>query len=152
MTRADVQQIVEGGESETVEFKKTTGQRRRAAETVCGMLNAQGGFVLFGVTPGGKIRGQEVSDSTLQDLVRELRKIEPQIVLQPETVSVDETRDVIVVSVPGDQRGVYTYDGRPYIRQGPTTSRILKSLSTCKWAVKTCPAGPYKIICGHFAL
>ena len=124
MTQADVQQIVEGGESETVEFKKTTGQRRRGAETVCGMLNAQGGFVLFGVTPGGNIRGQEVSDSTLQDLVRELRKIEPQIVLQPETVPLDETHDVIVVSVPGDQRDAYTYDGRPYIRQGPTTSQM----------------------------
>lgn len=128
MTYADIQHIVEGGESETVEFKKTTGQRRRAAETVCGMLNAQGGFVLFGVTSAGKIRGQEVSDQTLQDLVRELRKIEPQVVLQPETVSVDESREVIVISVPGDQQDVYTYDGRPYIRQGPTTSQMSQSL------------------------
>jgi len=124
MTRSEIEQLTAQGESETVEFKKTTGQRRRAAETVCGMLNAQGGFVLFGVTPDGEIRGQEVSDDTLQEVVRELRKIEPQIVLQPETVPVDDTRDVIVISVPGDQRDVYTYDGRPYVRQGPTTSQM----------------------------
>jgi ATP-dependent DNA helicase RecG len=122
MTRSEVEHIVAEGESETVEWKKTTGQRRRAAETVCGMLNAQGGFVLFGVTPDEEIRGQEVSDDTVQDVVRELRKIEPSIVLQPGTVPVDETRDVIVISVPGDQQHVYTYNGRPYIRQGPTTS------------------------------
>jgi ATP-dependent DNA helicase RecG len=57
MTQAELQQLVAQGESETVEFKKTTGQRQRAAETVCGMLNAQGGFVLFGVTPDGDVRG-----------------------------------------------------------------------------------------------
>lgn len=128
MTQSEIQHIVEGGESETVEFKKTTGQRRRAAETVCGMLNAQGGFVLFGVTPSGEIRGQEVSDDTLQDIIRELRKIEPSIPLQPETVSVSETREVIVISVPGDQQNVYTYDGRPYIRQGPTTSPMSQEM------------------------
>lgn len=124
MTLADVKHIVEGGESETVELKKTTGQRRRAAETICGMLNADGGFVLFGVTPSGDIRGQHVSDDTLQDVANELRKIEPGIVLQPEPVPADDEREVIVVSVPGDQREVYTYDGRPYVRQGPTTSRM----------------------------
>lgn len=128
MTLSDVHHIVEGGESETVEFKKTTGQRRRAAETVCGMLNAQGGFVLFGVTSNGEVQGQQVSDDTLQDVVRELRKIEPQIVLQPETVPVDDTRNVIVISVPGDQRDVYTYDGRPYVRQGPTTSQMAQEI------------------------
>ena len=128
MTQAELQQLVVQGESETVECKKTTGQRRRAAETVCGMLNAQGGFVLFGVTPDGDVRGQEVSDDTLQDIVRELRKIDPPIVLQPETVSVDDARDVIVVSVPGDQRDVYTYDGRPYVRQRPTTSQMSQDI------------------------
>jgi ATP-dependent DNA helicase RecG len=128
MTTSDIQHIVERGESETVEFKTTTGQRQRAAETVCGMLNAQGGVVLFGVTPRGDVQGQDVSDSTLQDVVDELRKIEPPIVLQPETVPVDETRDVIVISIPGDQQNVYTYDGRPYIRQGPTTSRMSQEI------------------------
>jgi len=128
VTRSEVQHIVEGGESETVEFKKTTGQRKRAAETVCGMLNAQGGFVLFGVTRRGEVRGQQVTDDTLQDVVRELRKIEPQIVLQPETVTVCDTLDVIVISVPGDQQTVFTYDGRPYIRQGPTTSPMAQEI------------------------
>ena len=128
MTRDEIQQIVESGESETVEFKKTTGQRRRAAETACGMLNAKGGFVLFGVTPAGQIRGQEVSEDTLEDVVSELRKIEPSIVIQPETVSVSESRDVIVLSVPGDQQSVYTYAGRPYIRHGPITAQMSQGI------------------------
>jgi len=128
MTQSDIHNIVEGGESETVEFKKTTGQRRRAAETVCGMLNTQGGFVLFGVTSNAEVKGQEVSDDTLQDIVRELRKIEPSILLQPKTVPVSDTRYVIVISVPDDQQNVYTYDGRAYIRHGPTTSQMSQEM------------------------
>ena len=36
------------GESETLEYKETTGRRREAAMTVCAFLNQGGGQVLFG--------------------------------------------------------------------------------------------------------
>ncbi|HID75188.1 MAG TPA: transcriptional regulator, partial [Planctomycetaceae bacterium] len=45
-----LKQLVQRGESETVEFKKSTAQLRRAMETLCGMLNRNGGRVLIGVT------------------------------------------------------------------------------------------------------
>lgn len=51
----ELKKFVSAGESETVEFKKSTGQLRRAAETLCGMLNGTGGRVLVGVTPEGRI-------------------------------------------------------------------------------------------------
>ena len=35
--------LAEAGESETLEFKATTGTRREAAATVCAMLNQRGG-------------------------------------------------------------------------------------------------------------
>ena len=51
MTAGWITGLVAAGESETPEFKSTTGTRREAAKTVCAMLNQQGGQVLFGVTP-----------------------------------------------------------------------------------------------------
>lgn len=124
MTLNEVRSLVAEGESEQVEFKKSTGQRRRAAETVCGMLNGQGGFVFFGVRSGGNVTGQEVSDKTLRQIMQELRKIEPQIALQPETLEVTKGKSVVALRVPGDTPEVYTYDGRPYVRQGPTTTQM----------------------------
>ena len=50
--------IIAQGESDTLEFKKSTAQLRRATETLCGMLNGNGGMVLIGVTPNGRIVGQ----------------------------------------------------------------------------------------------
>ena len=49
MTESDVRALALAGESETVEFKRTTGQLSRAAEALCAFLNAHGGQVLFGV-------------------------------------------------------------------------------------------------------
>ena len=53
MQLQDVEKLIQNGEFETVEFKKSTGQLMRAAETLCGMLNGTGGMVLFGVTGKG---------------------------------------------------------------------------------------------------
>lgn len=89
MTTDEVRDIVEGGESAQVEFKRSTGQRTAAAKAICGMLNGQGGYVLFGVKDDGTIVGQEVADSTRQDVARELGKIEPQVVLDPDVVPVE---------------------------------------------------------------
>ncbi len=52
-----VKELIAGAESDTVEFKETTGQLERGVETLCAFLNGTGGTVLFGVTDKGKIIG-----------------------------------------------------------------------------------------------
>jgi ATP-dependent DNA helicase RecG len=127
MTLDEVRDIVDGGESARVEFKRTTGTLDAAMETVCAMLNGSGGYVLIGVRDDGTILGQEVADNTRRDVAQALRKIDPQVVLEPEVVPVDDERAVIVLSVPGDRLGPYTYDGRPYVRQSATTEQMDQS-------------------------
>ena len=50
----EIEALAAAGESETLELKRTTGERRRGARAVCAMLNHRGGRVLFGVTPSGR--------------------------------------------------------------------------------------------------
>ncbi len=83
------------------------------------MLNGMGGFVTFGVSPDGTIVGQEVGARTLEDVANCIDQIEPPAFPDIETVSLDAQRTVIVLRVPGG--GLFTYEGRPYIRYGPTT-------------------------------
>ena len=116
----EIKELVSGGESERVEFKRSTGQRSEAAKAVCAMLNGLGGFVLFGVTDKGEIVGQQVAAKTLEDIAVELRRIEPPAFPEIETISLQGGNSVIVLTVPGS-RGTYAYDGRLYLRQGPTT-------------------------------
>ena len=59
------------GESDVLEFKKSTAEKDRACRTLCAFANGRGGRVLFGVTPAGRIVGQTVSDHTLEELAQD---------------------------------------------------------------------------------
>jgi ATP-dependent DNA helicase RecG len=77
MDLGELQILIDQGESETLEFKRSTGRRSDAARTACAMLNGLGGFVIFGVADDGTIVGQDVSEKTLRYLANEFRRIEP---------------------------------------------------------------------------
>ncbi len=75
----DIQKLILQGESETLEFKESTGKLREGCHTLCGFLNHKGGKILFGVSDKKDIRGQDVSDHTQQEISRELHKFDPSI-------------------------------------------------------------------------
>lgn len=113
-------------ESESVEFKKTTGQRTEAAKTICALLNGLGGCLIFGVSDRGELIGQQVTNKTLEDLATELRRIEPPAFPEIKTIFIEGDRKIILIRVNGEQ-GTYTYDGRPYLRHGSTTQMMPRS-------------------------
>ena len=121
MTLEIITTLAAAGESETLEFKETTGTRREAAMTVCAFLNQSAGQVLFGVTKAGIVAGQQVSDRTIEELSDELRRIDPPPFPTVERVRVDGDREVIVVSTGQGASRPYTYRGSAYRRVGNTT-------------------------------
>jgi ATP-dependent DNA helicase RecG len=68
MTILEIKTFVRRSESDSVEFKKSTGQLTRAAETLCALLNSHGGIVLVGVSPDKKITGQIVAEGLCETL------------------------------------------------------------------------------------
>ncbi len=72
MRLEELQRLIAKGESETLEFKKSTGQRTEAAKTACALLNGFGGLLLFGISDKGEIVGQQVTAKTLGDISAEL--------------------------------------------------------------------------------
>jgi len=121
MTLERIAQVVVGGESETLEFKSTTGTRREAARTVCAMLNQHGGQVLFGVTPDGRVVGQQVSERTIEEVSAELARIDPPAFPAIERLPVKEDREVVAVTVGRGQSRPYMYRGKAYRRLGNST-------------------------------
>ena len=120
MNVRELNELISNGESERLEFKRSTGQRTDAAKAVCAMLNGLGGFILFGVNNKGEVTGQQVSAKTLEDIAVELRKIEPPAFPDIETMNLKKGTAVILLTVPGGG-GPYTFNGRAYLRHGPTT-------------------------------
>jgi ATP-dependent DNA helicase RecG len=71
---ANIPQLTLSGESETVEFKQSTGEMREILETVSAFANTQGGVILVGVANTGNIRGITLGKDTLELLANTIQQ------------------------------------------------------------------------------
>ena len=69
-------------ETDSVEYKETTGQLERGMETLCAFLNKDGGTVLFGINDKKKVIGQEVADTTKRNIADAINRLEPAAAVQ----------------------------------------------------------------------
>ncbi|CVK21806.1 ATP-binding protein [Sporomusa sphaeroides] len=124
MTLDEIHNLIKNGESEVLELKKSTGQLTRAAESLCAFLNGHGGKVIIGVTPEGKMVGQNITDKTLQDIANTIRNIEPTTHIAMTQVALENSSLEILVleAIPVPEARPYIFDGRPYYRTGTTTA------------------------------
>lgn len=105
-----------GKETETLEFKKTTGEIKEAMASISSILNKHGiGTLYFGIKPNGDVIGQEVSESSLRDVSRVIyESIKPQIYPAIEDVLV-ESKHIIRVEFCGEDTP-YSAFGKYYLR------------------------------------
>ena len=90
MKLTTLQALIAAGESLTLELKKSTAEKDRACRSLCALANGQGGQVVFGVTPAGKVLGQKVTDRTLEELAQEFQGFEPPLFPQLQRIPVSE--------------------------------------------------------------
>ena len=105
-----------GKESETLEFKKTTGEARNAMDDICAILNKHcKGTLYFGVKPNGDVCGQNISASSLDDVATYIKTaIKPMIYPSIKEVILDGI-SVIRVDFTGTERPYSSY-GRYFKR------------------------------------
>ena len=105
-----------GKETETLEFKKTTGEKKEAMISISSILNKHGiGTIYFGVKPNGDVCGQDVSESSLRDVSRLIyESIRPQIYPVIEEVILED-KHLIRVEFNGNNTP-YSASGRYYLR------------------------------------
>ena len=116
----EIEAVAAAGESETLELKRSTGERRTGARAVCAMLNHRGGRVVFGVTPHGRMPGQDVSDRTIEHLVEEMGHIEPPAFPSIDRIPASDGREIVMITVPIGQQQPYSYRGQAWRRIGNT--------------------------------
>lgn len=105
-----------GKETETLEFKKTTGEIKEAMVSISSILNKHGiGTLYFGVKPNGDVIGQDVSESSLRDVSRAVyENIKPQIYPAIEEIILEQ-KHLIKVEFSGENTP-YSAAGRYYLR------------------------------------
>ena len=105
-----VSDLILGIETETLEFKKSTGELKEAVLSICAILNKhQHGELYFGVKPDGTVIGQVVTEESLREVSQKIKNfIEPKIYPEINKVVVDG-RDCIHVKFEGNQVPYFAY-------------------------------------------
>ena len=128
-----------GYETETVEFKKSTGELKEGIISLASMLNKHStGTVFFGVKNNGDVIGQEIGDRTLRDISQMIaNNIKPQII-PTITLNLIDDCNVIKVDAQGSEKP-YSAFGRYYTRSAdedrelspPELKRLMQAQENC---------------------
>ncbi|MEW6665910.1 MAG: ATP-binding protein [Thermodesulfobacteriota bacterium] len=65
MTPAELRKLISGGESESVEFKRSLGEWKEIVVSVAAMASLRGGQICIGVEPTGRVCGVELGKGSL---------------------------------------------------------------------------------------
>jgi ATP-dependent DNA helicase RecG len=117
MTPADVNRWFGQNESQTLDFVNVA-DNKRIASAVCGMLNANGGVVVVGVSDDGSVIGLDNVDSSADDIdAYLLKQISPPAPCALFSTEVDGNT-VIVIDVPNGPNKPYVTEGKIFVRVG----------------------------------
>lgn len=116
--------MIIGKESEKIEFKKSTNERKEAMKSIGAILNkSSNGTIFFGVDDNGFVVGQEISDQTIKELSNLINEsIEPKIIPTIKEIELDNKR-VLKLDFTGHNKP-YSVNGDFLIRVGSTNRKM----------------------------
>jgi ATP-dependent DNA helicase RecG len=111
-----IKEIFSKGETEEVEFKKSTTQLKKGIISIVAILNKhKKGKLFLGVLDDGTIVGQDIGKNTLRDISKAISEnIEPKVYATIDEVTI-EKKQCIVVDFKGEDVPYFAY-GRAYMR------------------------------------
>lgn len=126
ITESTLRKLIESGETSTVELKVAVPRPGEMAERLCGLANAQGGFIIIGIEDTSlKIVGVPASRMALTKdvILRAARQIQPVLLLEsPEPeVYVLDGKQLVVATVPPNRGAIYQAGGVFWVRRGTYT-------------------------------
>ena len=96
MHLVELNKLIEGGESSTVEFKRKFSSPEKIAKEMIAFANSKGGYILFGVDDDRKIVGVESEKGEL-----ELISAAAKFFCEPE---IEFSSEIIMIKRPGNRK------------------------------------------------
>lgn len=127
LSESVLKELIQGGETNTVELKLAAPRPVELGERLCGLANAQGGVVIIGVEDASrKVVGvpDERMALTLDTVLRAARQnVKPTLVLEPPEpeVYVIDGKKLVVATIGPSMGPVYQSGGVCWVRRGTHT-------------------------------
>ena len=133
VNKQDLDAVVEGGESDRVEFTECPAGKLKAdkvGKTICAFANGSGGRLFLGISDKGtdKIKGFATTNEQMGNLYAYADKLQPSIPVSSQKIPLDSrdknTLHVVVISVEEGDRKPYSYNSRFFKRFGASTREM----------------------------
>jgi len=121
-----LKKLLPKGESETLEFKKSTAEWKEIIEAISAFSNTEGGKIIVGISKSGKLLGADVGKDTIERLTNQISqntdpKIHPRIIIEK-----INGKPTIIIEVKESSDHLVLAFGRPFKRVGKSTVRMSK--------------------------
>jgi predicted HTH transcriptional regulator len=121
MDEATLRQLIDGGETATVEFKSSAARPIDIAVRMCGIANNRaGGIIIFGIEDATRaIVGIRNPSLTNDVVLRAARMIKPTVLLSETSVQTWtlDGSTLLTVEISPNSGNLYQYDGACYVRR-----------------------------------
>src|SRR6056297_3055582 len=117
MNKEELDKLIAIGEGYNLEFKRTINDS--LSKEICSFANREGGKILLGVEDSGEISGFNLTNSNSSRIQSYARNMDPAF-----EVFVEQTENVVVISVPEGTNKPYSVSGRFYLRIGADSQQM----------------------------
>ena len=123
----DMKELIEGGETQSLEFKESLKLKDEIGETVSAFSNLDGGTVMVGVSDRGGVLGVDIGKNTLEEFANYIkRNTDPQIFPSVKILEIGG-KNVVMVEVDESQEKPAFFKNHAYKRVGKTNQMISSS-------------------------
>lgn len=122
----DFEKIISQGESETLEFKRSTGEWKEIINTISAFSNTKGGTILIGINSVGEIKGVNIGKSTVENITNKIKENTDPKIFPHITRKVIDDKSIIIIEVKESNDHLVLAFGRPFKRVGKSTVRMSK--------------------------
>jgi predicted HTH transcriptional regulator len=121
LTEAELRKLIAGGQITTLELNFNLPKPDELAQSLCGLANGQGGYIVIGAESENlNLIGIKNVSEAVAGLLQAARLVEPSIEFwppEPEVYVLDE-REILIACVPPNSGVVYQVGGVCWLREG----------------------------------
>ena len=123
----DLKELIERGETQSLEFKESLRLKDEIGETVSAFSNSDGGTVIVGVSNSGGVHGVDIGKNTLEEFANYIkRNTDPQIFPSVKILEIGG-KNVVMVEVEESREKPVFFKNHAYKRVGKTNQMISSS-------------------------
>jgi len=120
--------LLNKGESENVEFKKSLQLKDEIGEAVSAFSNTEGGTIIVGFDESkDEVIGIELGNKTIENLANYIKQHTDPPVFPLVKVKDKDNKKIIIIEIPESQEKPVLFKGRAYKRVGKSSHRISSS-------------------------